>query len=136
MDRLNVGIIGTGWCGGIRAEASAKNGLVDELHIAEIREDRLKEVSKLTNATSATTDYNELINNDNIHAIMISTTPESLHYPMAKEALEAGKHVLLEKPIARTLTEADELIKIAADNKVQFTIGYSQRFRSKYAYVR
>ncbi|MBH20213.1 MAG: oxidoreductase [Rhodobiaceae bacterium] len=136
MDRLNVGIIGTGWCGGIRAEASAKNGLVDELHIAEIREDRLKEVSELTNATSATTDYNELIKNDNIHAIMISTTPESLHYPMAKEALEAGKHVLLEKPIARTLSEADELIKIAANNKVQFTIGYSQRFRSKYAYVR
>ena len=36
MDRLNVGIIGTGWCGGIRAEASAKNGLVDQLHICEL----------------------------------------------------------------------------------------------------
>ena len=48
MDRLNVGIIGTGWCGGIRAEASAKNGLVDQLHICEIREDRLKEVKSGT----------------------------------------------------------------------------------------
>jgi len=136
MDRLNVGIIGTGWCGGIRAEASAKNGLVDQLHICEIREDRLKEVADLTNPTTATADYQELLKNDDIHAIMISTTPESTHYPIAKEALESGKHVLLEKPIARTLTEAEELITIAEKNKLQFTIGYSQRFRSKYAYVR
>ena len=113
MDRLNVGIIGTGWCGGIRAEASAKNGLVDQLHICEIREDRLKEVADLTTPTTATADYKELLKNDDIHAIMISTTPESTHYPIAKEALESGKHVLLEKPIARTLTEAEELITIA-----------------------
>ena len=136
MDRLNVGIIGTGWCGGIRAEASAKNGLVDQLHICEIKEDRLKEVADLTNPTSATLDYKDLLKNDDIHAIMISTTPESTHYPIAKETLEAGKHLLLEKPISRTLTEADELIGLAEKNKVQFTIGYSQRFRSKYAYVR
>ena len=124
------------WCGGIRAEASAKNGLVDQLHICEIREDRLKEVADLTNPTSATLDYKDLLKNDDIHAIMISTTPESTHYPIAKETLEAGKHLLLEKPISRTLTEADELISLAEKNKVQFTIGYSQRFRSKYAYVR
>jgi scyllo-inositol 2-dehydrogenase (NAD+) len=136
MDKLNVGVIGTGWCGGIRAETCAKSAIVEELHVAEIKEDRLKEIIDLTNPTSSTTDYREIIENKDIHAVIISTTPENLHFPMAKEALMAGKHVLLEKPIARTLLEADELIKISEDKKLKFQIGYSQRFRSKYNYAR
>ena len=46
MKRINVGIIGTGWCGGIRANTCANNALVDELHIAEIKPDRLDEIAK------------------------------------------------------------------------------------------
>src|SRR3970282_1405470 len=67
---------------------------------------------------------------------MISATPESLHHPMAKAALEAGKHVLLEKPIALNLDEADELIEIAEGTGLKFSIGYSQRFNPKQALVK
>lgn len=133
MDQLKVGIIGTGWCGGIRAVASANSAMVSELHIAEIKPDRLAEVAKMTNPTSATTDWEELVANPEIQAIMVSATPESTHHPLAKAALEAGKHVLLEKPIALTLEEADELIEIAESKGLKFTIGYSQRFNSKQA---
>jgi predicted dehydrogenase len=136
MDRINVGIIGTGWCGGIRAETAADSPFVNELHIAENRPERLEEVRKLTNAKSATADYRELIDNKDIHAIIISATPETVHYAMAKAALEAGKHVFLEKPIAQTLEEADDLDRIARANNVKFTIGYSQRFNPKYVYMR
>ena len=80
----------------------------------------MKEVADLTNPTSATLDYKDLLKNDDIHAIMISTTPESTHYPIAKETLEAGKHLLLEKPISRTLTEADELIVLR--KKIKFNL--------------
>ena len=55
---------------------------------------------------------------------------------MAKAALEAGKHVLLEKPISITLEEADELIGIAEAKNLKFTIGYSQRFNAKQALVK
>jgi scyllo-inositol 2-dehydrogenase (NAD+) len=55
---------------------------------------------------------------------------------MAKAALEAGKHVLLEKPMAITLDEADELIGAAESRSLKFTIGYSQRFNSKQALVK
>jgi predicted dehydrogenase len=67
---------------------------------------------------------------------MISTTPEPTHFPIAKEAMLAGKHVFLEKPIALELSEADELIRISHDRKLLFTIGYSQRFNPKFAYVK
>jgi len=136
MKPIGVAVVGTGWCGGIRAETLAAHPLVKELHVAEVRPERLKEISQKTRAASATADYKELLDTKAIEAVYISATPENLHYPIAKDFLSAGKHVFLEKPIAVTLDEADELIKIAKDKKLKFTIGYSQRFNPKYAYVR
>src|SRR6185295_13327894 len=133
---INVGIIGTGWCGGIRAVAAAASPWVDQLHVAEIRKERLKEVAALTHPVTATTDYRALLENPSIVAVMISTTPEPTHYPIAKESLLAGKHVFLEKPIAIELHEADELIALAHSKHLMFTIGYSQRFNPKFALVK
>jgi scyllo-inositol 2-dehydrogenase (NAD+) len=136
VKQINVGIIGTGWCGGIRAETCAGHPLVRELHLAEIRPDRLAEVAKATGARSATADYRRLLENNAIDAYYISATPESLHYPMARECLLAGKHVFLEKPMAVDIHEADELVALARKGGVKFTIGYSQRFNPKFAYLK
>ena len=136
MRDINIAVIGTGWCGGIRAVACAASPWVRDLHIAEIREERLKEVAALTHPVSATTDYRVLLENSSIDAVMISTTPEPTHYPIAKESLLAGKHVFLEKPIALELREADELIALSREKQLAFTIGYSQRFNPKFAYVK
>src|SRR6202161_106971 len=95
MQKVNIGIIGTGWCGGIRAETCAASPYVSELHIAEIHEAQMKEVADKTKPATATTDYRALLNNADINSIIISATPETLHYPMAKETLLAGKHLLL-----------------------------------------
>jgi predicted dehydrogenase len=136
MRSIGVGIIGTGWCGGIRAETCARHPLVKSLHLAEIRPERRAEVAKATGAASATIDYRRMLEIADIEAVYISATPETTHYPMARDCLAAGKHVFLEKPIALDLTEADELIALAAKAKLKFTIGYSQRFNPKFAYVR
>jgi predicted dehydrogenase len=136
MKQLNVGVIGTGWCGGIRAIACARSGYVDQLHIAETNPERLAEMESLVTPTSATTDWQEIVANPEIDVAMISATPETLHYPMAKASLEAGKHVLLEKPISITLDEADELIELAEAGGLKFTIGYSQRFNNKQSLIK
>src|SRR6202166_1859736 len=136
MQKVNIGIIGTGWCGGIRAEACAASPYVSELHIAEIKEERLKEVAQKTKPATATTDYRKLLENKNINSIIISATPETTHYPMAKESLLAGKHVFLEKPIALEISEADELIALARAKSLLFTIGYSQRVNPKFSCVK
>lgn len=133
MKQLNVGVIGTGWCGGIRAVTAAQSALVGPLHIAETNPQRLEEVATLTSAVTASANWEALVADPEIEALMISATPESLHYPMAKAALEAGKHVLLEKPMSITLAEADVLIEIAERKSLKFTIGYSQRFNIKQA---
>jgi len=136
MKQIGVGIIGTGWCGGIRAQTCAASPLVKSLHLAEICPERLAEVAGATGACSAATDYRELVANTEIEPLYISSTPETTHYPMARDCLAAGKHVFLEKPLALTLAEADELVTAARERKLKFTIGYSQRFNPKFAYVR
>jgi len=136
MKQIGVAVIGTGWCGGIRAQTLARHPLVKSLHLAEIKAERLDELKRRLNPASATADYKPLLANRDVEAVYISATPESTHYPIARDALTAGKHVFLEKPIAMSLKEADELIALAKNKGLKFTIGYSQRFNPKYAFVR
>ena len=136
MKPIEVAVVGTGWCGGIRAETLARHPLVAALHIAEIDAARLEEIRQKTGAKTATEDYHELLKIPAVDAVYISATPEHTHFPMARQSLMAGKHVFLEKPIAMTLGEADELISLSRKGNLKFTIGYSQRFNPKYAYVR
>jgi predicted dehydrogenase len=136
MKPIEVAVIGTGWCGGIRAETLAAHPLVKALHLAEINRVRLEELKTKTKARTAVSDYKELLKKTEIAAVYISATPETTHYPMARDCLAAGKHVFLEKPIAMTLEEAEELIELKNRKNLKFSIGYSQRFNPKFAYVR
>jgi len=136
MKQINLGIIGAGWCGGIRAETARGSSLVKDIHIAEHSELRLKEIAGLVEAKTATTHYHDILKIKDIDAVIISATPETTHFPMARDALLAGKHVFMEKPIAMELSEADELITLSKKLNLKFSIGYSQRFNPKFAYVR
>ncbi|PYO54408.1 MAG: hypothetical protein DMD83_22315, partial [Candidatus Rokuibacteriota bacterium] len=134
--KINVGIIGTGWIGEIRARTCAAHPLVESLHLAEIDEARLARVAKETRARSATADYRELLQRKEIDAIIVSTTPETTHYPFTRDCLLARKHTFLEKPMGLELKEADELMALAREAHLKLTIGYTQRFNPKYAYVK
>ena len=136
MKTVEVGVIGVGWIGGLRAEALSRTALVDKLHLCDIRPDRLAEVKAKYKPATATADYQDIINNPDISVVYVSTTPEANHYPIARDCLKGGKNVMLEKPIALELWEADELIMLAKRNNLKFTIGYSQRFNPKIAYAK
>src|SRR5258708_17371210 len=109
MNPRGVAVIGTGWCGGIRAETLAAHSLVSSLHIAEVNAARLSEISKKTRAKTAAADYKELLKRDEIQAVYVSATPESTHYPIAKDCLMAGQHVLLENPIGNKPRTTDAI---------------------------
>src|SRR6202166_2640987 len=76
VKQVEAAVIGTGWCGGIRAETLSRSALVDKLHVCEIRPDRLKEVQALTRAAAATLDYQDIVSNPAIAVVYICTTPE------------------------------------------------------------
>src|SRR3984957_17835521 len=133
---VEAGVIGVGWIGGLRADTLSRTALVDKLHLCDIKPDRLAEGTKLYKTATSTLDYNDIIKNDNIRVVYISTTPEANHYPIARDCLKSGKNVMLEKPISLELWEADELIQLSKRNNLKFTIGYSQRFNPKIAYAK
>src|SRR5262252_7724990 len=110
---VRLGIIGTGWVGLTRARTAAADGRVTELHLADLKRETALLAAAETNATSFRCDYRELLDADAVDALIVSTAPENTHYPIARDCLAAGKHVLLEKPMALTLGEADDLIEVA-----------------------
>ena len=103
MRQVEVAVIGTGWCGGIRAETLSRSALVDKLHICEIRPDRLAEVKALTKPATATLDYQDIIRNPDISVVYISTTPESNHLP-DRPRLPAGGQARLARKADRAGT--------------------------------
>jgi myo-inositol 2-dehydrogenase/D-chiro-inositol 1-dehydrogenase len=77
------------------------------------------------------TDYRRVLDRSDIAAVVIAT-PEYLHVQHVEAAAAAGKHVLCEKPMARTLAEADRMIAACADAGVHLLIGHSRRFTRRY----
>jgi myo-inositol 2-dehydrogenase/D-chiro-inositol 1-dehydrogenase len=136
VQTVEAAVVGVGWVGGTRAETLARTALVDKLHLCDIKPERLAEVKALYKPATATPNYQDIIDNPRISVVYISTTPESNHYPIARDCLKSGKNVMLEKPIALELWEADELIQLAKRNNLKFTICYSQRFNPKIAYAK
>src|SRR5205085_436660 len=114
MSAFRLGVVGTGWIGATRAHTAANNPLVGELHLADITPGVGELVAAQTGASSWTEDYRGLLDGAAaVDAVIVSTAPETTHYPIARDCLQARKHVLLEKPMGLTLGEADELVELA-----------------------
>ncbi len=79
--------------------------------------------------------FDELLQNEEIDLVVI-TTPNETHFPYAKAALEAGKHVVLEKPVTNTSKEAMELIEIANSNSVVLSVYQNRRYVSDFLTIR
>lgn len=115
---INIGIVGYGYWGPnlLRNFSSVPHSVVR--YVADVRNERLQQVKRLYPAVTTTTNYDDLLNDSSLEAIVIAT-PVFLHYEMAKKALLKGKHVLLEKPMTASSAEAYELIDLAQrHNKV------------------
>lgn len=79
---------------------------------ADMDEDRLKSIKDTFLNVKTTKDYKDILNNKDIDAVCIAT-PTVSHYQIAKEALEASKHVLCEKPLSQNIEECDELLALS-----------------------
>ena len=129
---MKLGIIGCGYWGPnlIRNFNSIPDSAV--AYCADLDESRLKHIKGLYPKISTTRDYKDILNKKEINAVVIAT-PIETHYKIAKDVLNANKHVLVEKPITNSSDEAKELIKIAEKNKkvlmVDHTFEYSTPVR-------
>jgi predicted dehydrogenase len=136
MDRLGLGLIG---CGGIARSAHlpAMATLADRVHLraaADIDAQAAAQAAAPWDA-DATTDWRAVLDRPDIQAVVIAT-PEYCHLEQVTAAAAAGKHVLCEKPVARTMAEADAMIDACARAGIRFLVGHSRRFTRRYQQIR
>lgn len=126
--KLGVGVIG---CGGIGSRVHvpnyARNPRVRLVAVADIEVERARAVAEQWGVEAYYEDYRDLLARPDVDAVSV-TTPVFMHAAPAIAAMEAGKHVLCEKPIARTLAEADRMVETAERCGVLLTMGYQPRF--------
>ena len=124
MNNLKVGVIGTGHLGKLHIKMfkHLKNceiiGVYDKNFIQSKAAASEYDVNEFE-------DLNALINE--VEAVSIAATTSS-HYALVKKALEMGKHVFVEKPITATISEAEELVRISTENKLNLQVGHIERF--------
>ncbi|MGN6617828.1 MAG: Gfo/Idh/MocA family protein [Ilyomonas sp.] len=121
---INIGIIGYGYWGTnlVRNFYSAKDCIVKT--VADAFPERLVKLKKNFPAVSGVTDANEIMNDPEIDAVVIAT-PVTSHFHLAKEALLKGKHVLIEKPMASSVKEAETLMEIAEKRNLLLMVDHT-----------
>jgi predicted dehydrogenase len=129
MKKLRVAVVGTGHLGSFHAKVYSgterKSG-ISLVGVCYINEDAASENARKYN-TEYFLNYHDLL--DKVDAVSI-VVPTNMHYAVAKDFLKAGVHVLIEKPLTRTLEEADELITLAAKKNLILQVGHIERFNS------
>lgn len=124
---IEVGVVGCGYWGPnlVRNLRQAQDCKLKVL--CDVSEARLNHVARLYPELSTTRRFEDLLGDVELDAIVIAT-PVRFHYEMAKAALNAGKHVFIEKPIARTEAEARDLVRLAESQGLVLMVGHTFLF--------
>jgi predicted dehydrogenase len=122
--QIKVGVIGCGYWGPNLARNFRALPDCSLKMLCDISQSRLTHLRSLYPEVEGTTDYNHALNGAGLDAIVIATAVK-LHYPMAKASLLAGKHTFIEKPMAASAAECEELVEIARQKGVVLMTGHT-----------
>lgn len=129
MDKVKIGIIGLGGVAQlVHLPNLSKISSADLTAVAEVNKNRLLTISDKFNVKEKFISYKEMLEKSDIDAVIIAT-PTSTHTDIAIDCLNAGKDVLVEKPLARTYAEAKKIVDAAKKNKKKLMVGMNLRYR-------
>lgn len=130
MKKVGLGIIGLGHMGKIHLQHSLRLPNVNLIAVSDLSKKTLKE-AKSAGIRKAVDSYEQILEEPNIDAVIIAL-PTHLHLQCAKRAAEERKHIFLEKPIAKDLEQAREIVASAKKNCVKLMMGYPLRFNEPF----
>ena len=125
--KLSIGVVGVRNNGRAHVKRISENQDAHLAAIADVDEERLQNIGEEFGVDRRFTDAGELYGEKDIDAVVLSV-PNHLHAPLAIKAMEAGKDVLVEKPISRTADEAREMIEVRDRTGKTLMVGMNQRF--------
>ena len=129
MNHIKVGIIGAGYIAGVHAAILSNESRAELVAVRDVVPECAEKLARMHNAKVAGTDDDVISTCDAIYI----TTPNTKHVPLAIAAIEAGKHVFCEKPLATTVTDAELVAQKASQAKGVFQVGHNRRFAPVYA---
>ena len=124
-------MIGAGRIGGLRARLAAEHPAVRFMAVSDAEPARARDLAKKTGAQFHSGDNAAVISRPEVTAVIVSSS-EGAHVEPLIQAIELGKPVLVEKPLALTLTDADRVIRAAEKAGVSVRVGYSRRYKERY----
>src|SRR5687768_8789857 len=116
MQRIKTAVFGTGFVGRVHLEGIRRLGFVDVYAIGEPQIEKAKQLADEFGVEKTAADYRQILDDPQVQAVHVCT-PNFLHFPIAKDALQAGKHVICEKPLATSAAEARQLVATARETK-------------------
>ena len=131
MSAIRIGVIGLGWFGEIHCETIVGVPSLELAALCTRRPDRLKQQAAKFGVRKTYANYRDMLADPEIDAVSIVTMWDQ-HTAPAVAALEAGKHVFLEKPIASTVADAQKIMAAGAKAKGNLFIGHICRFNPRY----
>lgn len=135
MEKVRFGLIGFGAWGSHHARAIAESPEAELAAIAVRSPERQAQARERHPGVAIMADYHQLLARPDLEVIDV-VLPTDLHYPVAADVLRAGKHLLLEKPMALSVDHCQELIKLAQDRKSLLAIGHEFRLSSLWGKVK
>lgn len=127
MSKLKAAVIGAGFMGRTHVEALRRLGTVELAAVAGISEAEAQSFAAAMGVEKAAPSVDALLADPEIHGVHICT-PNATHFPIAMKALEAGKHVLCEKPLAMSADEARQMKEVADKNKLCHATNHNLRY--------
>ena len=127
MSRLRAAIVGVGFVGAQHLEAVRRLGGVDVALVAASTPERAAELAARFAVPRSTGRWDEAVTDAEVDVIHVCV-PNDLHHPVASAAIGAGKHVICEKPLARTVDEAQQLVRLAEDSHLVAVLCHNYRF--------
>ena len=126
---IKIGIIGSGFIAGVHAAILARDERVKVSSVHDVIADRAQSLARAHDATVAASAEEVIERSD---AVFV-TTPNTRHVPLAIAAIDAGKHVFCEKPVATTIADAETVFEKAQRSNSIFQVGHNRRFAPVYA---
>jgi myo-inositol 2-dehydrogenase/D-chiro-inositol 1-dehydrogenase len=129
MAKLKIGIIGTGYIAGVHAGVLARDERVQLTSVYDVAPAAAERLAGSYNATAVATPLEVLERSDAVYI----TTPNTQHVSLAIAAIETGKHVFCEKPMATNVAEAERVFEKAKEGQRRFQVGHTRRLAPVYA---
>jgi predicted dehydrogenase len=127
MRKIKTAVIGAGFMGKVHSEAIRRLGNVEIAAVAAVSAEEAAAFGKAIGVERTMGDYKEILADREIEAVHVCT-PNALHYPVSKAALEAGKAVLCEKPLSMSVAEAEDMVKLAESKKLANCVNHNLRY--------